>query len=567
MRRLFVSQFRQNSQTGLRTADLRFRAFPSTIIMGRTTKLRSTASSSSSRRLLLSCCLCWAATTSGTRNAAVAAFSTVPGVDATTTTAPRASYNLTADCQAMLHAAVQAVNPVQAIRRHVRVEYNELIISDEQGDEGQSKKENSNNKPSNHSVYDLDEYDRIVVIAFGKASSSMAATLAELLDSVAEKVSGIVITKDGHATSAERDILMRYHLRLYEAAHPVPDDRSVQASEHVLQYLQHTASEKTLVLTCISGGGSALCCAPVPPLTLKDMQSTNQVLLAAGWSIDHMNILRKRLDRIKGGRLAAAASGSTMVSLILSDVVGDPLDLIASGPTVPDTSTWETAQSLIANSATSGGSLKLPDAVSQLLQDGVHGKIPDSPPPSHPAFAKAKHVLVGNTAQAVQSAARKAQQLGYHPIVLATQLQGEAKELANLFVGMAQQLQHESQPFGVTLPAAILTGGESTVTFETCGKGGRNQEMGLAVALGLDKVQLNAPVVFASLGTDGTDGPTDAAGALVDATTVAQLGREAAVKALQQHNAYPYLDQVTPDGTSPLLKTGPTGTNVAVSFR
>jgi len=468
---------------------------------------------------------------------------------ATTATTTTTTANLTSDCHAILRAAVQAVNPVQAIQRHVRVEFDELIVMD-----GSS----SNRKPS---VYDLTGYDRIVVIAFGKASSSMAATLAEQLDSVKDKVSGIVITKDGHATADEQEILKRYHLKLYEAAHPVPDERSVEASEHILQYLQATASENTLVLTCISGGGSALCCAPVPPLTLGDLQATNKALLAAGWSIDAMNVLRKRLDRVKGGRLAAAAAyPSTMVSLILSDVVGDPLDLIASGPTVPDTSSWETAQKLVQQSSSV---LQLPPAVTKLLQDGVDGKVPDSPPPTHPAFEASQTVLVGNTALAVQAAAVQAEKLGYHPVVLATQLQGEAKELANIFIGMAQQLSQPVAPFGLTLPAAIFTGGESTVTFETSGKGGRNQEMGLAVALGLDKSNISAPVVFASIGTDGTDGPTDAAGALVDEHTVAALGRAEARSALQQHDAYPYLDQTLPDGTSPLIKTGPTGTNVA----
>ena len=467
----------------------------------------------------------------------------------TTTTA-----DLTSDCHSILRAAIQAVDPVQAIRDHVRVEYDELVVVKDNNDD-------DNNKKS--LVYDLNEYDRIVIIAFGKASSSMAATLVEQLDSVKDKVSGIVITKDGHTTTDEQKVLQRYHLKLYEAAHPVPDERGVEASEHVLEYLQGTASKTTLVLTCISGGGSALCCAPVPPLSLDDLQATNKALLAAGWSIDAMNILRKRLDRVKGGRLAAtAAYPSTMVSLILSDVVGDPLDLIASGPTVPDTSTWETAQRLLKQSSSV---LQLPPAVTKLLQDGVEGKVPDSPPPTHPAFATAQTVLVGNTALAVQAAAEKAEQMGYHPVILSTQLQGEAKELANIFVGMAQQLSNPVAPYGLTLPAAIFTGGESTVTFETAGKGGRNQEMGLAVALGLNKLNLSSPVVFASLGTDGTDGPTDAAGALVDDHTVAALGRSEAESALQRHDAYHYLEKTMPDGTSPLIKTGPTGTNVAVS--
>jgi glycerate 2-kinase len=464
---------------------------------------------------------------------------------------PSSSSPLVADCHALVQAALQAVDPAVAIRRHVQLEHGELVI-DNHGGGGTHDKQ----------IYDLEDYEQVVIVAFGKAASRMATTLVQQLDPVREKVTGLVLTKDEHATESEKEILQAYGLTLCEASHPVPDHRGVTASQQILELVERTASKHTLLLTCISGGGSALLCAPQAPLTLEDLQATNTGLLQAGWPIDAMNVIRKRLETLKGGRLAAAAYPSSVVSLILSDVVGDPLDLIASGPTVPDTSSWQEAHNLLATLPI----VELPTTVRDYLQQGVDGQVSDSPAANHPVFGRAQTVLVGNTAQAVEAAASKAKALGYHPIVLATQLQGEASELAQVYISIAQRSSQPHARFGVPLPAALLTGGESTVSLPpNPGLGGRNQELALAVALGLDNLpDVGNNVVFASVGTDGTDGPTDAAGAVIDGTTIARLGRPAAQQAMQEHDAYHYLQQKYP-GTkeSPLLKTGPTGTNVA----
>ena len=485
----------------------------------------------------------------------------------------------------MMDAALRAVHPADALRRHVRIDAatQELILLPDSTEES-----SSSSSSAAAQVYDLQAYDRIVLLAIGKAASCMAATLVQDLRTcdnqnhhrnnqqqqqqqqpslTSQKLTGICLTKDGHATQEEQTILANSNVRLYEASHPIPDSRGEKAAHEILDLLLKTAPQSALVLTCISGGGSALLTAPAPPLTLADLQGTNQALLAAGWPIDAMNVLRKRLDLCKGGkllRLRNTTTPTTWINLVLSDVVGDPLDLIASGPTVPDTSTWEDAQQLFR---------ALPPVD---LPIGV-GRYLAGPAPTTEKFLSVTDEvvvpytrIVGNTAQAVHAAAQQARALGYRPVVLATQLQGEAKELAQFFVAMAQ---HEASSLSSASqqPVAIITGGESTVTLDVkaTGKGGRNQEMALAVALGLDRlVQTNnlaKPVVFGSVGTDGTDGPTDAAGAIVDPTTVANLGRDEGRKALTEHNAYPYLGKVTPAGTSPLLKTGPTGTNVAVS--
>jgi glycerate 2-kinase len=306
-----------------------------------------------------------------------------------------------------------------------------------------------------------------------------------------------------------------------------------------------------------------LFCQPTSPLTLADLQAVNSVLLASGMGIQEMNVIRKRLETGKGGRLAALCHPSQLVTLVLSDVLGDPLDLIASGPTVPDTSTWQHAWELIEQYKLEK---KLPGNVMTLLENGRDGALPDSPSSDHPVFQTCKTVLVGNNALAVQAAAKHAATLGYHPVVLGTHIEGEAKEIAHMYTGMALHLQQQSSlqnsyAMAPSLPVALIAGGETTVSLTPdSGKGGRNQELALSAALQLESLGLRN-VVLASVGTDGTDGPTDAAGAVVDATTVSDdlsLAREA----LSKHNAYPYLEQLGQNRKelpSPLVKTGPTG--------
>ena len=441
---------------------------------------------------------------------------------------------------------IHAVDPKTAIQAHFRIEGNTVRIG------------------SNQSV-NLEDYDEVVVVAFGKASSAMAVAVLQQLNNRMD-TSGVVICKDDHATPEELEILAKHGVHVQMASHPVPDERSVKGAGSLMDLVRSRQSPRTLVLCCISGGGSALFCQPTAPLTLDDLQAVNSVLLASGMRIHEMNVIRKRLEEGKGGRLAAACYPSQLVTFVLSDVVGDPLDLIASGPTVPDSSTWKDAWELVEQYSLEG---RLPASVVNLLKAGLDGDKLDSPSPNHVGFETAKTILVGNNARAIEAAANHAKKLGYHTVVLGTQIQGEAKEIPQVYIAMAMQLQQEEiTKFSLvpSLPAALIAGGETTVSMlsDCKGKGGRNQELALSAGLLLQKLQLRN-VVVASVGTDGTDGPTDAAGAVVDATAVSR-DIEGARAALSNHDAYSFLDKLgkaSTAGISPLIKTGPTGTNVA----
>jgi glycerate-2-kinase len=537
---------------------------------------------------------------------------------------------------------LEAVKPTQTLQQHVQVD----LVEDEVplGNDDDDDQDNTATTTKRGGVpllrigttqtYNLQDYHRIVILGFGKAASPMTAALVQTLqphvNATSTILTGVCITKDGHVTDHEQQILTQNNIQIYEASHPIPDTRSVQATQQLCQVVQHATTSSddgnTLVLTCISGGGSALLTCPISPLTLEDLQATNQALLETGWPIEAMNVIRQQLDACKGGKLLQFVTHphtTTWVNLVLSDIIGDPLSLIASGPSVPSSTTispWKTVQQLLQELPPLLS--HLPQSVQDFIQQGIDNADKDQDDKtennnnnsntlkkvsSGGGGSGSKDVqpythIVGNTKQAVEAAAATAQQLGYTPLILATQLQGEARELASFFVAMAQ---HYAMTMATTTgttstappgPIAILTGGESTVTLSSSsspssstkiGKGGRNQEMALAVALGLEETwrrddthQLpTIPVLFASVGTDGTDGPTDAAGAIVTPTTITKLGRSAGLQALQTHNAYPYLSQsyaveddtimnesssnTTTTTTTPILKTGPTGTNVA----
>jgi glycerate-2-kinase len=522
----------------------------------------------------------------------------------------------------IINSAIEAVDPYNAIRSFVHRQHNLLTIGRYstnnvgKGD-GMSKgiQQSSSSPPSSSSstsaqpglrTYDLSkDYDSVVLVAFGKASSAMATSFVQELlqindeerassssssDDISLSLSGVVICKDGHATPQELEILNSYApgIKIMNASHPVPDDRSVDGATMLLDHVRMTSNPRCLVVCCISGGGSALFCSPRPPLTLGDLQIVNRVLLASGMSITEMNVIRKRLENGKGGRLATACYPSTVVTLVLSDVLGDPLDLIASGPTVPDTSTGNDAWRIVQEYNLVG---KLPSSVESVLQQIVQeeeermkaSNIRPQHGSDHPVFETSQTVLVGNNPRAVEAAALKAKILGYHPVILGTEMDGEAKEIANFYVAMAKHLKLSSRnnnmknAFSVApgLPVALIAGGETTVTLHPDdnhnGKGGRNQELALSAAIQLETSNLRN-VVIASAGTDGGDGPTDAAGAVVDACTI-RGSRHDALVALGGHNAYPYLDrlgaELISDSTAksqpppPLIKTGPTGTNVA----
>lgn len=457
---------------------------------------------------------------------------------------------MTRDALEIVKKGIQAVNPYDAVKAHFCA-----------GDENTLK-------IGKDDTLNLHQYDEVVLVAFGKASSAMASTVLQQLNGRI-KTSGLVICKDDHGTPEEIETLVEANVKIQYASHPVPDARSVQGAAALMDLVRSRRSERTLVICCISGGGSALFCQPTDPLTLDDLQSVNSILLASGMGIQEMNVIRKRLEEGKGGRLAAQCFPSQLVTLILSDVLGDPLDLIASGPTVPDTSTWKDAWGLVQQYNLENS---LPDSVVNILKDGNSGGLVDSPLPDDECFRQAKTVLVGNNALAVEAAAHKARELGYHPVILGTQVEGEAREIPHIYTAMALHLQQgegdsATFPLAPSLPVALIAGGETTVSMpRNCqGKGGRNQELALSAALMLEKLSLRN-VVVASVGTDGTDGPTDAAGAVVDGTTVQQQ-LEQARAALSNHDAYTFFEELAKIESSPaippLIKTGPTGTNVA----
>jgi len=418
---------------------------------------------------------------------------------------------------------LKAVDPKECIHRYCKIEDRYLNI--------------------NGQIFNLDEFDSILVIGAGKAAASMAVAVEDLLgDQITQ---GLVIVKYDHLELLE-------YISIIEAAHPVPDQNSVQGSTKILELAQ-AADERTLVLCLISGGGSSLMAMPANGLTLDDKQKTTQVLLGCGATIHEINTIRKHLSGIKGGRLAKAVYPATMVCLILSDVVGDDLDIISSGPGVADPGTFGQCIDIIHQYSIYN---LLPQTVISHLQKGCQGIIPETPKSGDPIFEKISHTIVASNLDALKNAKEKAVQLGYHTLILSSVIEGETRDVALVHSAIAKQVLLSGHP--VKTPACILSGGETTVTLKGKGQGGRNQEFALASAI---EIQGHEQIVVLSGGTDGTDGPTDAAGGLVDGTSIDRainLGLNPG-KHLNENNAYPFLDQ-----TQDLLKTGATNTNVMV---
>ena len=480
------------------------------------------------------------------------------------------------DALKMVNAAIQAVDPNVAVRDRLVVEYND-------NNEPKQIVAKADRDGARELVYELSDYDNIRIISFGKASASMALAAADVLSNSLPqqtKIDGLVIIKDDHATDEEIKTLNEKHnILVHAASHPVPDARSVIAANEIIK-LVTSSSSRTLIIACISGGGSALFCSPREGLTLEDLMLTNSRLLECGMPIEEMNVIRKRLENGKGGRLAALAYPSTVLTLVLSDIIGDPLDLIASGPTVPDSSDWDSALTLVEEyDLDYGGAHELPQAVLDLLKMGKNYKLDDTPKSSHPAFSQmnsrssrkdsklfSETILVGNNYAAVIAAADEAKILGYNPVILGTRVEGEARHVAGTYVSMAEMLARQRNvstnnikyPIAA-LPAALIAGGETIVTLpHKCkGKGGRNQELALTAAIKMQEMGLR-DVVLASVGSDGTDGPTDAAGGIVYGGLVNDETYEFAKASLNQHDAYTFLEK-----SFCLVMTGPTGTNVA----
>lgn len=425
------------------------------------------------------------------------------------------------DAGAIFRAALRAADPGRCIRGALSAEGDTLCVL--------------------NTCYPLETLSRLVVIGAGKASPAMAAAAEEILgDRIA---AGAINTKYGHALPLRR-------IAITECGHPLPDQAGVGGAARMLELLQGL-DDRALVLCLFSGGGSALLPAPATGISLAEKQQTTQALLACGAAIEEINAIRKHLSRVKGGLLARLAQPARVVSLLISDVIGDRLDVIASGPTHPDPTTFDDCLGLIERYQLGP---RLPAAVCRHLQDGARGLVAETPKPDDPCFARTATRIIGNNSLAIEAAEAAARSLGYQPLVLSSRIGGETREVAAVHAAIAQEVCEAGRP--VAPPACLISGGETTVTLSGQGRGGRNQEFALAAAVHLEGWER---ITCLSGGTDGTDGPTDAAGAIADGQTLQRARAQglAAAAHLQDHDSYPFFQAL-----GDLVITGPTGTNV-----
>ena len=384
---------------------------------------------------------------------------------------------------------------------------------------------------------DFSGYRHIYVVGAGKAGAAMARATERALGRPIAR--GLLNVKYGYVAPLRR-------IELNECGHPVPDQRGVEGARRIAE-IAAGAGPDDLVLCLISGGASALLPLPADPITLDEKQEVTKLLLACGASIHEINAVRKHISRIKGGQLARLAYPARVLSLLLSDVIGDDLDVIGSGPTAPDASTFALARTILEKY---GIFQRVPAAVRERMESGVRGEIPETPKRGERIFTRVRNVVIGSNRLAVDAAAVRARQLGFRTLVLSTFVEGETREIARMHAAIAKEIVHAGRP--LKPPACVITGGETTVTLRGDGLGGRNQEFALSAAIDISGLP---NVVVLSAGTDGSDGPTDAAGAIADGRTLARNPR--APEFLARNDSYHYFE-----GLRDLIVTGPTNTNV-----
>jgi len=375
---------------------------------------------------------------------------------------------------------------------------------------------------------------RTVVIGAGKAAAAMAQAVETHWQG---ELSGLVVTRYGHGADCKR-------IEVVEAAHPVPDEAGARAAQRMVELVQGLTADD-LVLCLISGGGSALLAAPAPGITLADKQAINKALLRSGASIGEMNCVRKHLSALKGGRLALHCAPARVETLLISDIPGDDPTLIASGPTLPDATTCADALAVIAKYG-----IEIPANVRAHLESGAG----ETPKPGDPRFAGHRSVTLATAQQALEAAAARARELGYEPHILSDCIEGEARDVALVHAAIARQIAQRGQPF--SKPCVLLSGGETTVTVRGKGRGGRNAEFLLSLAVALDGL----PGVHAiACDTDGIDGSEDNAGALLapDTLTRAAARGLSARAHLENNDGYGFFA-----GVDDLIVTEPTRTNV-----
>lgn len=389
--------------------------------------------------------------------------------------------------------------------------------------------------------YDLSAFHRVLVVGAGKAGAPMARAAESILgDKLTE---GLVNVKYGCVAPTSL-------ISVNEAGHPLPDARGLDGARRIAQLLQ-SATEDDLVICLISGGGSALLTLPVPGVSLEDLTVLTSSLLGCGATINEINAVRKHLSQVKGGLLARLSYPATVITLILSDVVGNPLDVIASGPTVPDPTTFQDAWNIIAKY---GLESDIPTPIVNVLDEGRRGLRPETPKPGDPVFERVNNVIVASNYVAAKAAERAAKNLGFSTLLFSTYVEGEAREVAKVLAGIAKEIKDSGNP--VRSPGCVIAGGETTVTLKGKGKGGRNTELALSAAIAMQG--LEGAMIF-SAATDGSDGPTDAGGAFAFGDTVrraSEMGLNP-LAYLQDNDSYNFFAKL-----GDLAITGPTNTNV-----
>lgn len=426
----------------------------------------------------------------------------------------------------IMAAAIQAVDPYRCVNEQLSIEAGVMSVG---GDEIR-----------------LDDFQRIFLIGFGKASVPMAKALIDALGSWLSSAN--VITKDDSFLAEDG---YKGLLKIYIGEHPVPDDRSIESTRAVLESLPEL-TPNDLVLVVISGGGSALFTNPMPGITLDDIRSLTDSLLKCGADIYEINTLRKHLDRVKGGGLVSYLQPAMVQTFILSDVIGDSLEVIASGPTVPDSTSYSDALEIIDRYNLKG---QVPKSIMTVLEGGMEGKFPETLKADDIQAERVRNHLVGSNLKAARAAKEKASSLGYNSLILSTQLTGLTKEIVDDLDEIIQRELSENKP--AEMPACLIFGGETTVEVTGDGKGGRNQDLVLRM---VPRLADREGVLFISLATDGEDGPTDAAGAASDALVFREgtVMRELDITTyITTSNSYQYLDE-----TDALIRIGSTGTNV-----
>jgi len=423
----------------------------------------------------------------------------------------------------VVNKAIASADPSSAMRRRLKLEGKRLKVGTKE--------------------FDLSKVGKVIVVGGGKASGAMAETLEEMLGNFI--TAGVVNVPKGLAS--------KYHVRkinLVEATHPLPTEAGVKGAKKMVE-LVSDLGPKDLVICLLSGGGSALVPLPAEGISLDELQGTTKLFLKCGADIHETNSVRKHLSGIAGGQLAKAAFPAKIVTLVISDVIGDRLDTIASGPTYPDSTSFADAMAVIKKYKLID---KVPKSVLERLQAGLKGKIPDTPKPKDKYFANVFHEIVASNAQAVDAAAEVGKSLGFNVSILTTEMQGEASEVGENFATLAKSVMKSGKP--VPRPALFVSGGETTVNVRGKGPGGRSQELVLGAVAGLSGLQNVAMTAF---GTDGIDGPTDAAGAIADGSTLkrAKHLRLDPKDYLKENAPYPFFKEL-----GDLLMTGPTGTNV-----